>query len=122
INVTQAASAATRSFANNTPAITTVNTPAVVVTDARGNTRTVTPSFNGNINLTTKANNGLTTINTQFGANGLSNVTANQANNTVVSVAATMNIAISGMNAFLTQQQSFANARSELYYAGSAFR
>ncbi len=122
INVTAAAGTSATSHGNGTPYVTPVNTPAVLVTDATGTTQTVTQSSSGNINLTTKANNGQTTINTQFGANGLSNLMANQANNTAVSVAATMNIAISGMSGFLTQQQTFANARSGLYYAGSAFK
>lgn len=119
---TQPSTLATTVPSAATSTATSTTSPAVLVTDAAGNTQTVAPSASGAINLTTTANSGLTAITTQFGASGLSNTTMNQANNTAVSVAATMNISISGMSQFLTQQQSFANAQSGLYYAGSAFK
>jgi hypothetical protein len=97
----------------------TVPTSTVAVTDASGSTQTITPSAGSSINVTTVANNGLTTINTQLGNNGYSNVTTNLANNTAISVAATMNIAVSGLTQFLAQQQSFANPQSGLYYGGA---
>ncbi len=98
------------------------STPSVTVTDANGNTQTITPSANNTINLTATGNNGQTVINTQLGSSGLNNITTNVASNTAVSVAATLNIGISGLSQFLTQQQSFANTQSGLYYAGSAFK
>lgn len=105
------------------PSLSGSNTsPAVTVTDAAGSTQTVTPSSNGNITVSSTTNNGQTTIGTQLGSNGLATVTENQANNASVSVASTINIAISGMSQFLTRQQSFANMQSGLYYAGSAFK
>jgi hypothetical protein len=105
------------------PAVTTasVSSPSVTVTNAAGATQTVNVPANSNINLTAAANNGLTAINTQLSNSGLTNTTMNQANNTAVSVAATMDISISGLSQFLAQQQSFANPQSGLYY-GSAFR
>ncbi len=123
-NVTAAAAQTSTAASSITPSLTSTSSssPALTVTNANGDTQTVTPSASGAVNLTTTANNGLTTINTQLGANGLSNLTTNQANNTAVSVAATMNINISGLSQFLTQQQSFANTQAGLYYAGSAFK
>ncbi|MBU6448429.1 MAG: hypothetical protein KGQ26_02270 [Rhodospirillales bacterium] len=101
-----------------------VSTPqaSVQVTDTTGNTQTATPSARGPINIVTQGNNGLTVINTQFGAGGITNITTNTANNTSISVAATANIGISSLAQFLNQQQSFANARAGMYYGGSAFK
>jgi hypothetical protein len=103
------------------PVTTTTSSPTVTVTNASGATQTVNAPANSNINLTAAANNGLTAINTQLASNGISNTTMNQANNTAISIATTMNISISGLSQFLAQQQSFANPQSGLYY-GSAFR
>ncbi len=94
----------------------------IQVTNASGQTQTITPSSHGAINITTQGNNGLTIINTQLDTSGITNTTTNTANNTAISVAATADIGISGLTQLLNQQQSFANARSGMYYGGSAFR
>ncbi|WBO59439.1 MULTISPECIES: hypothetical protein [unclassified Acidocella] len=121
-----AATSSTNGHANTATATAStpvsVSTPSLTVTDANGNTQTITPTVGNTVNLTTTGNSGRTIINTQLGSGGLSNQTTNTANNTSISVAATMNIAISGLSRFLTQQQSFANTQAGLYYAGNAFK
>ena len=117
-NVTAAAASSSSSPLVTIPS----SAPSVVVTDSTGASKTITPSSGSAVNLATRANNGLTVINTQLGSNGISNLTTNQANNTAISVAATMDIAITGMSQFLTQQQSFANVQSGMYYTSSAFK
>jgi hypothetical protein len=85
-------------------------------------THAINPVNGDIINLTSKANNGQTIINTVLGGSGITNHVMNQANNTTVNTSTTLDIGISGMNQFLAQGQSFTNAQSGLYYSGSAFR
>lgn len=115
------ASAASAVTKTASPAVTTTSVPSVTVTNESGATQTVNVPASSNVTLTAAANNGLTAINTQLANGGITNMTMNQANNTAISVATTMDIAIAGMSQFLAQQQSFANPQSGLYY-GSAFR
>ena len=119
IDLTAVAAAGTR---QETPLSANNVQASVQVTDAAGNTQTVTPSANGAINISTHGNGGLTVINTQLSASGITNTTTNMANNTTTSVAATANIGISGLAQFLNQQQSFVNARTGMYYGGSPFK
>ena len=119
IDLTAAAAVNTRQA--SLPSASTSQT-SIQVTGTDGNTQTATPSTHGAINIATQGNSGLTVINTQFSAGGITNTTTNMANNTNISVAATANIGISGLAQFLNLQQTFANARTGMYYGGSAFK
>jgi hypothetical protein len=82
---------------------------------ATNNTRTTiptTPTTNNvpaipnNIKLTSSANGGATVVQSQLGSGGITNLISNTANNAIISQMTTMNIAISGMTSWLSQQRS----------------
>ncbi|MBB5371989.1 hypothetical protein [Acidocella aromatica] len=93
----------------------------ITVTNGAGS-NTITPASGSNITLTSTANSGLTTIVSTLGGSGISNVVSNQANNALVGVATTMNIAITGMTPWLTQQQINTNIQNSLYYNNGSFK
>ncbi|MDR3505969.1 MAG: hypothetical protein P4L52_06965 [Acidocella sp.] len=94
----------------------------ITVTNGNGSSNTITPTSGSNITLTSTANSGLTTIVSTLGGSGISNVVSNQANNALVGVATTMNIAITGMTPWLTQQQINTNIQNSLYYSNGSFK
>jgi hypothetical protein len=56
--------------------------------------------------VTSVINNGQTSITSQLNNSGITNVIANQANNALLSQMTTMNIGISGLSQWLSQQQT----------------
>lgn len=65
---------------------------------------TVVPAYAGNVTVTSKVNNGQTIVLSQLGNNGIANVISNTANNSLLSQVTTMNIDITGMSQWLSQQ------------------
>lgn len=65
---------------------------------------TVVPANTGNITVTSKANNGQTTVLSQLGNSGIANVISNTANNTLLSQVTTISIDITGMSQWLSRQ------------------
>lgn len=73
------------------------------------------PASASNISVTSTANNGQSVIMSQLGSGGITNIITNQANNTLLSQVTNMNIDISGLSQFLSQQ------RGSLVSSGGAF-
>jgi hypothetical protein len=73
------------------------------------------PASASNISVTSTANNGQSVIMSQLGNGGITNIITNQANNTLLSQVTNMNIDISGLSQFLSQQ------RGSLLSSGGAF-
>jgi hypothetical protein len=78
------------------------NTPTPSYTPAPNNT----PSNSSNITLTSSANDGATIVQSALGGGGITNVISNTANNALITQMTTMNIAISGMASWISQQRS----------------
>ena len=73
------------------------------------------PASASNISVTSTANNGQSVIMSQLGSGGITNIITNQANNALLSQVTNMNIDISGLSQFLSQQ------RGSLVSSGGAF-
>ena len=79
------------------------------------NDTVVTPGNASSITVSSTANNGQSVVISQLGGSGITNIITNQANNTLLSQVTNMNIDISGMSQWLSQQ------RNDLASSGGAF-
>jgi hypothetical protein len=82
---------------------------------SNGNSTISAPTNASSIAVTSTANNGQSVVISQLGSGGITNIIMNQANNTLLSQVTNMNIDISGMSQWLSQQ------RGSLVSSGGAF-
>lgn len=86
-----------------------------------GGTTTLQPTGTSGVTVTSTANNGQTIVTSQLNNSGITNVISNQANNALLSQVTTMNIGITGMTQWLSQQQSAATLTHGLTFGQGAF-
>jgi len=95
--------------------------PNIPVSVTSNGVTTVTPASVLNTAVTSTINNGQTVISSQLNNSGITNLVANQANNAFISQVTTMNIAISGMSQWLSQQQNNAALSNSMQYGHGSF-
>lgn len=107
----------------NAPSVT----PTIITSEGAGTpgitTNVASPSpSSSKITVTSSANNGLTTVLSQIGNGGITNVISNTANNTLISQATTMNIAVGGMASWISGQRSALNTGGGPFGGAGLFR
>jgi hypothetical protein len=92
------------------------------IPNAESPTTTIVPADASKITLTSSANGGATIVQSQLEAGGITDVISNTANNALVSQMTTMNIAISGMQSWISSQRSSFNSGGGAFGSLSVYR